>query len=63
MKKYKNDAPIRGKTVFKGNVPPLDFTLSRETEDGTREIDHFEADGTRYMPVAEKDFDSEVEHD
>ena len=39
----------------------IPWTLGRRTKDGRiREFDHEEVSGTRYMPVAEWDWDSEV---
>lgn len=57
FKEYDHTEPIRGKTVFT-NGTECKFTYSRTTGNGRRSIDHFEADGTRYMPVAERDWDS-----
>ena len=39
------------------NAPALPFTYNANG----RILDHFEADGKRYLPVPEKDWDCEIE--
>ena len=57
---YDHTEPIRGEHVMK-NGERVPWTLGRRTKDGRiREFDHEEVDGKRYMPVAERDWDSEV---
>lgn len=50
-REYDQTEPIRGRVAFTdGTYWP--FTCSRTTEDGTRELSHFELDdGTRYEPI------------
>lgn len=51
-KTYDHAEPIRGKTVFTDGTE-LPFTFSRRTQGGgTRAVDHFESDGTRYEPIS-----------
>ena len=48
---YEQGEPIRASMVFTDGTS-YEFSCSRMTKDGPRELSHFESDGIRYEPIS-----------
>lgn len=59
VREYGHDEPIRGKMVFEDGTE-LPFTKARYVNGKERALDHFEADGLRYVKAPVRDWDSEA---